>query len=226
MKEDREMKVTKVVLADDHQVVRRGIRSLLEGEPSLRVVGEAGDGVETVSLVEQLRPDLLIVDLMMPGQSGMEVIRHVLERSPLTRIVVLSMHGNEAYVLEALRRGASGYVLKEATEAELVRAVHEVLAGRRYLSPPLSERAIEAYIKSAGSGTDPYELLTSREQEALRLAAEGHTSAEIASRLSISPRTAETHRANLLRKLGLRSQAELVRYALQRGILPLDGPQP
>lgn len=213
-----------IVLADDHHVVRQGVRALLEAEADLRIVGEAGDGLETVQLVERLRPNILVLDLMMPGLNGLEVTRQVRLRSPQTRVVVLSMYADEAYVLEAMRNGAVGYVLKDASVAELVKAVREAALGRRYLSPPLSERAIEAYIQKAQeSMLDPYETLTTREREILQLSAEGYTNGEIAERLSISPRTAETHRSNLMRKLGLRTQADLIRYALRKGILPLDG---
>jgi two-component system response regulator NreC len=217
------MSMTTIVLADDHHVVRQGLRSLLEAEPDFSVVGEAGDGLEAAQLVERLQPDVLVLDLMMPGLNGLEVTRQVSQRSSRTHVVILSMHPNEAYVLEALRAGATAYVLKESTSAELVRAVREAVAGRRYLSPPLSERAIEAYMQKAKSAAlDPYETLTAREREVLHLAAEGHANAEIADRLFISRRTVETHRANLMRKLGLRSQTDLIRYALQRGILPME----
>jgi two-component system response regulator NreC len=216
------MSVTTIVLADDHHVVRQGLRSLLEAEPDFSVVGEAGDGLEAAQLIECLRPDVLVLDLMMPGLNGLEVTRQVSQRSPRTHVVILSMHPNEAYVLEALRAGAAAYVLKESTSAELVRAVREAVAGWRYLSPPLSERAIEAYMQRAESAVlDPYETLTAREREIL-LAAEGHTNAEIADRLFISRRTVETHRANLMRKLGLRTQTDLISYALRQGILPME----
>lgn len=212
---------TSILLADDHPIVRHGLRTLLEAEPDFHIVGETDDGLETVRLVEHLQPDVLVLDLMMPSLSGLEVTRQVCRRVPKTRVIILSMHANEAYVLEALRHGAMGYVLKETSAAELVRAVREVVAGRRYLSAPLSERAIEAYIQKASEGIlDPYETLTTREREVLHLAAEGHTNAEIAARLTISPRTVEVHRANMMRKLGLRTQTDLIRYALRRGILP------
>jgi two-component system response regulator NreC len=217
------MSMTAIVLADDHHVVRQGLRSLLEAEPGFSVIGETGDGLEVTQLVERLRPDVLVLDLMMPGLNGLEVTRQVSQRSPRTHVVILSMHANEAYVLEALRAGAVAYVLKESTSAELVRAVREAVAGRRYLSPPLSERAIEAYMQKAESATlDPYETLTAREREVLHLVAEGHTNAEIADRLFISRRTVETHRANLMRKLSLRTQTDLISYALRRGILPME----
>jgi two-component system response regulator NreC len=217
------MRMTDIVLADDHKVVRQGLRALLEAESDFRVVGETGDGLEAVQLVERLKPDVLVLDLMMPGLSGLEVTRQVGRLSPQTRVVVLSMHASQAYVLEALRNGAAGYVLKESSTEDLVRALREVTAGRRYLSAPLSERAIEAYVQMSQEATlDPYETLTNREREVLHLVAEGHTNVEIAARLSISPRTAETHRANLMRKLDLHTQTDLIRFALRRGIIPME----
>ena len=212
-----------ILLADDHPVVRQGLRALLEGESDFRIIGEVGDGLEASQLAERLQPDVLVLDLMMPGLNGLEVARQVSQRSPRTRIVILSMHSNEAYVLEALRNGATGYVLKDSSAADLVRAVREVTAGRRYLSPPLSERAIETYTQKAkAAALDLYETLTTREREVMHLAAEGHTNREIADRLHISPRTVEVHRANMMHKLGLRTQTDLIRYALRRGILPME----
>jgi DNA-binding NarL/FixJ family response regulator len=217
------MRMTTIVLADDHHVVRQGLRSLLEAEPDFSVIDETGDGLEAAQLVERLQPDVLVLDLMMPGLNGLEVTRQVSQRSPRTQVVILSMHANEAHVLEALRAGAAAYVLKESTSAELVQAVREAVAGRRYLSPPLSERAIEIYMQKAESAVlDPYETLTPREREVLHLVVEGHTNAEIADRLFISRRTVETHRANFMRKLGLRTQTDLISYALRRGILPME----
>jgi two-component system response regulator NreC len=163
------------------------------------------------------------VDVMMPGLSGLEATRQVHERFPKTQVVVLSMHSSEAYVLEALRTGAMGYVLKDSDATALVQAVHEAYAGRRYLSPPLSDVIIDAYVnKSRETTLDIYDTLTNREREVLHLAAEGRTNADIASRLGISPRTVEIHRTNMMRKLGLHSEHELIRYALRRGILPPD----
>lgn len=216
--------MTTLVLVDDHPIVRQGLRALLEAEPGFRIIGEAGDGIEAAKLVERLQPDVLVLDLMIPGLNGLEVTRQVRQRSPLTQIVILSMHANEAYVLEALRNGATGYVLKGAAAAELIQAIREVSAGRRYLSPPLSERAIEAYVQKANTAPlDLYETLTTREREILQLTTEGFSATEIADRLSISSRTVETHRANLMRKLRLRTQTDLIRYALRRGILPMEG---
>jgi DNA-binding NarL/FixJ family response regulator len=216
--------MTTIVLADDHHVVRQGLRALLEAETDFNVIGEAGDGLEAIQLIEQLRPNVLVLDLMMPGLNGLETTRQVSKHSPQTRTVILSMYANEAYVLEALSNGASAYVLKDSSSADLVHAVREVAAGRRYLSPPLSDRAIEVYQEKArAAALDKYETLTTREREVLQLAAEGHTSTEIAARLGISPRTAETHRTHLMHKLALHTQADLIRYALRRGIIPMEG---
>jgi len=213
--------IVSLVIADDHPVVRKGLRALLEAEPDFKIAGEAADGLEALRLVEKEDPDILVVDLMMPGLGGLEVVRKVRHRSSRTRIIVLSMHANEAYVLEALKNGAAGYVLKEESHAALVSAVRAVSAGRRYLSPPLSEKMIETFLsKNEPTVGDPYESLTDREREVLHLAAEGRTSAEIADRLFISPRTVETHRAHLMQKLGLKTQTDLIRFALRRGILP------
>ena len=218
------MNATKIVLADDHQVVRLGLRTLLESAPGFQVVGEAGDGLEAIRLAEQLSPDVVILDLLMPRLNGIEAARQIHARFPHMRIVILSMFDSEAYVVEALSTGASAYVLKGSTTEELVAAVREALAGKRYLSPSLSERAIEAYIRYVQSAKvgdlDVVETLTPREREVLHLAAQGCTNAEIAKRLSISARTVETHRAQMMRKLGLHSHVDLARFALERGILP------
>jgi len=219
------MDETTVLLVDDHHVVRQGLRALLEAEPDFSVVGEAADGLEVANLVERLKPNVLVLDLMMPSLNGLEVTRHIRQHFAETRVVILSMYANEAYVLQALRNGADGYVVKDATATELVHAVREAAAGRRYLSAPLSENAIEAYVHKAQSATlDFYETLTPREREVLQLAAEGHSNPQVAARLTISPRTAETHRANVMRKLGLKTQTDLVRYAVRQGLLPADMP--
>jgi two-component system response regulator NreC len=212
-----------LVLAEDHHIVRQGIRSLLEAEADFKVIGEVSDGLEAVRMVESLHPDILVLDLMMGGLNGLEVARQVSKHSPKTAIIILSMYNNEAYVLEALKAGAKGYVLKDSTTDELVKAVREAVIGRHYLSASLSERAIENYIeKSKETYIDPYDTLTTREREVLHLAAQSCTNAEIAERLYISRRTVEVHRANVMHKLGLRSQPQLIRYAMKRGILPPD----
>jgi len=212
---------TTIVLGDDHKIVLRGLRALLETQPGFTVLGEAADGLKVTSLVERLKPDVLVVDLMMPGLSGFDVTRRVTKKLPKTHVVILSMYSSEAHVVEALRSGAAAYVLKDASAEELVAAIREAASGRRYLSAPFSNDLIDSYLKRPG-GVDPYDTLTPREREVLHLVAEGLTSGEIAGRLFISPRTAESHRANLMRKLGLRNQTELVRYALRRGLLALE----
>jgi len=215
--------MTSIVLADDHPVVRRGLRDLLEAEPGFSIVGEAGDGLEAVGLVERLHPDVLVLDLMMPSLSGVEVLRITRQRSPDTRVVVLSFHSTNAFVAEALRNGATGYVLKGCSEEIVLRAVREAAAGRRYLSPSVTAVALDAYVQQAKSGPlDPHETLTPREHEVLQLAAEGKTNPEIAKRLHISARTVENHRSNLMHKLGVHNQSELVRYALRHRLISLD----
>jgi two-component system response regulator NreC len=212
-----------IVIAEDHAVVRLGVRTLFEAEPDFRLVGEVADGLGVVPLVDRMQPNVLVLDLMMPGLDGFEIVRQVAKRDRKTAIVVFSMHANEAYVSEALRNGAGAYVLKGNDASELVQAVRAVAAGQRYLSPPLSEWAINAYVEKAqATELDLFDTLTTREREILHLVAEGHTSPQIAEQLFISTRTVETHRSNLLRKLGLHTQTDLVRYALRHGILPLD----
>jgi DNA-binding NarL/FixJ family response regulator len=212
---------TTIVLADDHQIVRQGLRALLKSVPDLELLGEASDGLETVRLSERRQPDVLVVDLMMPGLNGMDVARQVAKRSPRTRVVVLSMHSNEAYVVEALRAGAKAYVLKEAGAEELVAAIRAAAQGRRYFSPPISEQAIKEYLsRMEETPPDPYETLTARERQVFQLTAEGCSGGAISERLFISPRTVESHRMNLMRKLGVRNQKELIRYAVERGVLP------
>ena len=215
--------MTTIVLADDHHVVRQSFRLLLEAETDFQVVGEAATGLEAIDMVERIRPDLLVVDLMMPELNGIEVARRVKKYAPKTVIVILSMHENEAYVLEALRAGVSAYVLKKSTAQELVHAIRQGMAGLHFLSPPLSELAVQAYImKVQGADLDPYETLTTRERETLHLSAQGLSNAEIGARLSISPRTVEMHHGNLMRKLNLRTPTDLIRFAFQRGILTID----
>lgn len=215
--------MTTIVLADDHTIVRQGLRALLEAEEDFSVIGESANGAEVTELVTKLRPDVLVLDLMMPGINGLEVTWQVRQSAPETNIIILSMHSNEAYVIAALRNGADGYVLKDASVVDLLQAVRNVVQGQRYLSPPLSQHSLENYMEKARSTpVDVHDLLTAREREVLNLAATGHTSLEIGALLSISPRTAEAHRSNLMRKLGLHSQADLIRYALQRGIISIE----
>jgi two-component system, NarL family, response regulator NreC len=211
-----------LIVADDHPIVLQGLRHLLEGEPEFRIMGEAGDGIEALRLVERLKPDILVVDMMMPGLNGLEVLRQIKKISPTTRTIVLSMQSADAYVVEALKNGAAGYVLKETGPGELVRAVREVIQGNQFLSAKLSERFLACGQRIEATPLDAYETLTAREREILQMTVEGRTSAEIGERLIISPRTVEVHRSNLSIKLGIKNQADLIRFAIKRGILPMD----
>ncbi|HLQ65865.1 MAG TPA: response regulator transcription factor [Candidatus Limnocylindrales bacterium] len=214
-----------IVLADDHRVVREGLRALLEAEPDFSVVAEAADGLQAAEMTERLKPGVLVLDLLLPGLNGLDVLRRVVKRVPKTRVVVLSMHATEAHVIAALKHGASSYVTKDASSAELSGAIRKAAAGQRHLSAPFSSAAVDAYLRQiVGTDPDPYEKLTSREREVLHLAAEGLSSSQIADRLNISPRTAETHRANAMKKLNLHGQTGLVLYAVERGLLPSKAP--
>jgi DNA-binding NarL/FixJ family response regulator len=208
-----------ILLADDHLLVRQGLRKLLESELDLLVVGETGDGLQVADLAESLRPDVLVLDLMLPGLGGLEVAHRVRRQAPATQVVVLSMYSDTAYVAEALAGGACAYVLKKATAAELVMAIRSAAAGRTYLDSSLSSETIARHRNRAHTITDPYARLTRREREVLHLVADGLTSAEIAIRLAISPRTVDMHRRHLVRKLDLSGQAALVRYAVQRRLV-------
>ncbi len=215
------MSVT-LLLADDHPIVRQGLRHLLECEPEFRIVAEAGDGIEALQKAELFKPDILVVDMMMPGVNGLEVLRQVRKISPATRTIVLSMQSADAYVVEALKNGAAGYVLKETGPGELVNAVREVIKGNQFLSAKLSERFLSSGKEIENMPLDAYETLTPREREILQMTAEGLTSTEIGDKLMISPRTVEVHRSNLTIKLGIKNQADLIRFAIRRGILPMD----
>lgn len=211
--------MTTIVLADDHNLVREGLKHLLTDEKTFKLVGEARDGMEAVEMVERLRPNVLLLDLMLPRLHGLEVIRQV-RKTTKTHVIIVSMYSDEPYVIEAFRNGAMGYVLKDSTGAELLQAIRGVESGNRYLSPSLSDLAIHAYLKKVdGIVSDIYHTLTAREREVLQLAAEGRSTAQIAQELFISPRTVETHRANVMKKLSLRSQTDLVRFAIRKKII-------
>lgn len=209
-----------IVLAEDHIVVRQALRTILEKQPHFRVLGDCTDGLEAVQMVEKLKPDILVTDLMIPRLHGLDVIRQVKKFAQKTQIIVLSMQADEPTVTEALHNGAMGYVLKESPAQELVKAINEVYAGRRYLTARVAEFQYREFgERQTQNPEDVADSLTSRERLVLQLAAEGLTSQQISEKLFISPRTAETHRANLMRKLNLTSQTELVRFAIRKGII-------
>ncbi|MFP3853565.1 MAG: response regulator [Anaerolineales bacterium] len=213
----------KIVLAEDHNVVRQGLEALLAREPDFHVAAQASDGRGAIEAVQQEKPDVLILDWMLPKLSGLEVLRRVSAMEYKAKVIVLSMHADESYVLEAFRHGAVGYVMKDASARHLVQAIHTCLEGERYLCPPLSERLLEEYQEKISTDQlEPYEILTEREREVLQLVAEGNTNNEIAEMLSISARTVESHRANLMRKLNLDSTADVTKYALRRGLISLE----
>jgi two-component system response regulator NreC len=209
-----------VVLVDDHAVVRSGIRLLLDGQDEIEVIGEAGNAKDALFRARALKPDVILLDVVMPGESGIEVLPRLLEASPETKVLVLSMQDDPSYVREAFAAGAHGYVLKEAVDDEVVSAVREIARGGRYVHPTLGARMVTADAEErAAAEADP---LSEREGEVLRLLALGHTNQEIAELLYISVRTAESHRAHIMQKLRLATRAELVRYALSHGLLVED----
>jgi DNA-binding NarL/FixJ family response regulator len=210
----------RVLLADDHSIVRRGLRGLLEAA-GLTVVGEAGDGLEAVRLCEELRPDLLILDIGMPALSGIEVAARAqkLERAP--GVIILSVHGDESYIMRALAAGARAYLLKSATDEDLIPAVRAVAAGKPFFSPAVTAVLVEDYVRRLQQRglTDSYHLLTDREKEVLQLLAEGRSNKEVAGLLDLGLSTVETHRANLMQKLNLHNTAEIVLYAVRKGLI-------
>jgi two-component system response regulator NreC len=206
-----------VLVADDHAVVRSGLRMLIDAQDDLETVGEAGTGDEAVRLARALKPDVVLMDVVMPGKSGIEVMPAVREVAPETKVLVLSMQDDPRYVHEAFSAGASGYVLKEAADSEVVGAIRAVAAGNRYVHPALGARLVAA--EAAARRKEEEDPLSEREREVLRLLALGHTNQEIAKTLYISVRTAETHRAHIMQKLRLSTRAELVRYAISEGLL-------
>lgn len=218
------MERIRVLLAEDHTIVRKGLRALLEGVASIEVVGEAADGREALAQVEQSPADVVLMDLTMPGLSGLEATRQIKERFPQIRVLVLTMHADEEYIFQVLRAGASGYLVKQAAPEELVAAIHAVYQGASFLSPTISKRVIDEYVRRAEEGvvTDPYDKLTPREREVLQLIAEGHSNREIAEQLTISIKTVESHRAHLMEKLDLHNTAELTRYAIRKGLIGLE----
>lgn len=209
----------RVLLADDHAVLRAGIRALLDMQPDIEVIGEAGDGRQAVERVRELGPDIILMDIGMPGLDGLAATRQIRENHPGTRILILTQHENKEYVLPALKIGASGYVLKRAEGDELLTAIRAVHAGGTFLDPAVAGVLADDARRAPGSPADPFDTLTEREREVLILLAQGKTYQQIAETLYISPKTVDFHRTNLMRKLKLDNRTELTRYALQRGLV-------
>jgi DNA-binding NarL/FixJ family response regulator len=211
----------RIVLADDHTIIRSGLKLLLEQQPDFKVTGEASDGREAVQLVEKLRPDVAVLDIGMPNLNGIEATRQIAAQETPTQVVILSMHSDEGYVLRALKAGARAYILKNSAEADLIRAVRAVAEGKSFFSPVISKMLLEDYVRQVRekSVEDSYDLLTPREREILQLLAEGRTNKEVASTLGLSLHTVETHRGNILQKLNLHGTPELILYAVRKGII-------
>lgn len=218
--------MTRVVLADDHEMVRAGLRTLLEKHRGIDVVGEAADGPELVELARTLLPEVVITDITMPGMNGVEATRRVLEVAPRARVIALSMHSERPFVTAILRAGASAYLLKNSAATELLLAIEAVQRGETYLSPKIAGVVVEGHVRKSAEGRAPasvFAALTPRERQVLQLLAEGQTSKEIGAALHISVKTVETHRGQIMDKLGIRSVAELTKYAIREGLTSLDG---
>jgi len=209
----------RVLLADDHTLVRKGIRALLEAVPGVEVIAETADGREALDLIDLKRPDVAVLDITMPGLNGLEVAARASTASPGTKVLILSMHAGEAYVAQALKAGVAGYLLKDAADDELALALHAVVRGDVYLSPRISKQVVERYAAAAAAHPDPLAGLTPRQREVLQLVAEGHSSKEIAGRLGLSLKTVETHRSQIMERLGIRDVAGLVRFAIRVGLV-------
>ncbi len=204
----------RILLADDHAVVRKGFRLILNQEPDMEVIAEAGTGREAVRLALELRPDVIVLDIAMPEINGVETTRRILEGRPECQILILSMHKDPVYVRESLRAGAKGYLVKESIDDDLLRAVRAVASGNGFLSPEVSRTVLEDYQQT----TDPFDSLTAREREVLQLLADGKVAKEIATALDVSVFTVDAHRGRIMKKLGLRSSTELVKFAMRKGL--------
>lgn len=215
------MRKIRIILADDHQLFRRGLRALLEQQPDLSIVAEAKDGREAVAAARSLRPDVLVADIGMPNLNGIEAARQLKESSSDTAIVIVSMHSDESYVLRALKAGAKGYLLKDSAEDDLIRAIRAVTNGKSFFSPAVSKVLLDDYVRKLQKlgAEDPYDLLTPREREILQLVVEGKSNKDVANMLSLSVYTVETHRSNLMEKLNLKGVPELMLYAVRKGII-------
>ena len=215
------MKKLRILLADDHSVMRTGLRALLERQPGLEVVGESENGRETIKLADSLKPDIVIMDVGMPGLNGIEATQAIVNEHPATAVVILSMHADESYVMRALKAGARSYLLKDSAPADLMRAIHAISQNKSFFSPKVSRILAEDYVRvlQQKGAVDSYDLLTIREREILQLIAEGKANKEVAAILNISPYTVETHRSHILEKLNLHNPAELILYAVRKGII-------
>ncbi len=209
-------KPVRILLADDHSLVRQGFRRILESHPDFEIVGEAADGRQAVEMTEKLKPDVVVMDVAMPGLNGIDATRQICETSPRTRVLALSMHRDAVYVREILRAGARGYLLKDAIDADLVSAVRAVARGEGYIAPAVADCVLADYRQHV---SDPIDLLTAREREVLQLIAEGKTNKEIATLLNLSVYTVDAHRGRIMEKLNLHSAGELVRFALRKGLI-------
>jgi DNA-binding NarL/FixJ family response regulator len=220
--QDKAVATVRILLADDHTVVRQGLRKVLEECPDWKVVAEAGDGREAVRQAEQLKPDVAVLDVAMPLLNGVEATRQIVKHVPGVRVLVLSMHADEAYVTQILQAGASGYLLKDSADVDLIQAVAAVAQGKSFFSPAIARLMLDDYVKQRSGEpgvVDRYETLSEREREVFQLIAEGKTNKDIAALLFISPSTVETHRARILEKLDVHSAAEIVLYAVRRGVI-------
>lgn len=211
-----------IVIAEDHTILRAGLKALLESNPRFEVVGEADNGRDAIQRVAELKPDLIIMDLSMPGLSGIDAIKDIRDRYPEVKALVLTVHSEEEYVLSSLEAGANGYVLKDATQNELITAAERVLNGKTYLSPDITEKVVSSYLqvnKNSQEPTTRWDSITQRERQILKLIAEGHTNKSMAEYLCISVKTVEKHRANLMKKLDLHNVSALTTYAMEKGII-------
>jgi DNA-binding NarL/FixJ family response regulator len=220
------MNKIKVVIAEDHTIVRKGLCALLEGEPDIEVIGEAENGREAIKIVEKLLPDVVVMDIAMPGLNGLDTTRQLKKRIPKLKILILTMHDNEEYIFETLRAGASGYLIKRSAPNELISAIQSVYRDESFLSPAISKKVIDGFVQRGGQAViehEDYKKLTAREREVLQLIAEGNANREISRLLHISIKTVESHKAHIMEKLDIRNIAELTRYAIRKGLINLDG---